>query len=196
MTCGKESEELFDFIIPYMAIVVISSISHSYREDVILSLLVLVPIVLIEIIYTRTKYRKLGKTLVKLRKTPSVLSGIRASLVIIILFAIFIVIVSYFSNHRIGIPWIILFTFQILYQKLTENFLREGLMENGICASRRLIDWDTVQSYKWMIPRARHDYFTLKIEYSKFYTFHVAYLKVFEEQKDEVDGLMKKMVHA
>ena len=71
-----------------------------------------------------------------------------------------------------------------------------GFMDNGICASSRLIDWNTVQSYKWTIPTARHDYFTIKIECSKFYTFHVAYLKVFEEQKDKVDGLMKKMVRA
>jgi hypothetical protein len=184
---------LFGFIIPYMAIAVISSNSHSYREDVILSLLVLVPIVLIEIIYTRTKYRKMGKTLVKLRKTPSVLPGIRAFLVIIISFAIFIVIVSYIGNHRIGIPWVVLLAFQILYQRFTKNFLHEGLMDNGICASRRLIDWDTVRSYKWTIPTARHNYFTLKIEYSKFYTFHVAYLRVFEDQKEEVDGFMKKM---
>ncbi|MDR3587225.1 MAG: hypothetical protein P4L59_18210 [Desulfosporosinus sp.] len=187
---------MFDSIIAYMAIAVISSISRSYREDVILSLLVLIPIVLIEIIYTRTKYKKMGKTLVKLRKTPSVLHGIRASLGIVISLAIFIVTVNYFGNHRIGIPWIILFTFQILYRKSTETFLQEGLMDNGICASRRLIDWDTVQSYKWTVPRAKKDYFTLKIEYSKFYAFHVAYLRVFEEHKEEVDGLMKKMVSA
>ena len=185
---------MFDFIIAYIAIAVISSISRSYREDVILSLLVLVPIILIEIIYTRTKYKKMGKTLVKLRKIPSVLPGIRVSLVIVISLAIFIVTVSYFGNHRIGIPWIILFAFQILYRRFTESFLREGLMENGICASNRLIDWDAVQSYKWTIPRARQDYFTLKIEYSKFYAFHITYLKVFEEHKEEVDGLMKKMV--
>lgn len=58
---GKESEELFDFIFAYMAIAVITAISRSYREDVILSLLVLVPILLIKIIYTRTKYQKMGK---------------------------------------------------------------------------------------------------------------------------------------
>lgn len=94
---------MLNFLSAYMAVVVITAISRSYREDVILSLLVLVPIVLIKIAYTRSKYQKMGKQLINLEKTPSVLPGISASSVIFILFAIFIIIVSYFGKHRIGI---------------------------------------------------------------------------------------------
>jgi hypothetical protein len=185
---------LFDFI-SYMAIVVITMISRSYQEDIILTLLALIPIVLIKIIYTSTKYKKMGKQLVKLRKTPSDLPGIRTTLIIFILFAIFIVTFSYLSkNHRIGISWLILFAVQRLYERYTETLLQKSIMDNGICTGRRLIEWDTVQSYKWTISKTKQDYVTLKIEYSQFYSFHIAYLRVLIEQKEEVDELFIRMV--
>ncbi|KLU61097.1 hypothetical protein CEB3_c26670 [Peptococcaceae bacterium CEB3] len=191
---GKESEELFDFIIAYVAVALITAISSSYEEDVLLTLLVLIPILLLTLIYKRAKYRKMGKQLIKLSKTYSALPSIRITFAIVLIFVAFIVTVSYFGNRRVGIPWIIFLILQITYQKYTETVVREGLMDNGLCASGRLIDWGTIQSYKWTAPSARQDYFTLKTEYSKFYSFHVAYLKIVGEQKAEVDALMKKMV--
>ena len=185
---------MFDFIFAYMAITVITVTSHSYWEDVILSLLVLVPILIIKIIYTRTKYQKMGKQLINLDKGPSALPGIRASSVIFILFAIFIVIVSYFGKHRIGISWLILFVLQLSYGKFTENTLEKSLMSNGIWTGNRLIHWGAVQSYKWM--GIKEGYSTLKIEYHKYYSFHTDILRVLDEQKEEVDGLFKKMVRA
>lgn len=185
---------MFDFIIAYMAVAVITAISRSYREDVILTLLVLVPIVLIKIVYTRTKYQEMGKQLISLDKAPSVLPGVRASLVISILLAIFFVILSYFSKHWIGISWLILFVLQLSYGKFMENTLKKGLMSNGIWTGNRLIHWGAVQSYKWM--GTKEGYSTLKIEYNKYYTFHADILRVLDEQKEEVDGLFKKMVRA
>jgi len=185
---------MFDFIIAYMALVVVTTNSRSYREDVILSLLVLVPIVLIKIVYTRSKYQKMGNQLINLDKGPSVLPGIRASSVIFILFAIFIVIVSYFGKHRIGISWLILFVLQLSYRKFMENTLEKGLMSNGIWTGNRLIHWGAVQSYKWM--GTKEGYSNLKIEYHKYYSFHTDILRVLDEQKEDVDELFKKKVKA
>lgn len=183
---------MYDFIIAYMAIAVISSISRSYREDIILSLLVLIPIVLIMIIYTRSEYKKMGKQLIKLRKTPSVLPGTRATSLIFILFAIFLGIVSYFGKHRIGVSWLILVALQIMYSKFIERTLEKGLMSNGLWTGNRLIHWGSIKSYKW--TEKKEGYSTLKMGYFKYFSFHIAFLKVSDEQKEEVDELFKKMV--
>jgi hypothetical protein len=136
----------------------------------------------------------MGKQLINLDKGPSVLPGICASSVIFILFAIFIVIVSYFGKQRIGISWLILFVLQLSYGKFMEKTLEKGLMSNGIWTGNRLIHWGAVQSYKWM--GTRDGYFTLKIEYHKYYSFHIDILRILDEQKEEADGLFKKMVRA
>lgn len=73
-----------------------------------------------------------------------------------------------------------------------ENTLEKGLMSNGIWTGNRLIHWRAVQSSKWMGTKA--GYSTLKIEYLEYYSFHTAILSVIDEQKEEVDGLIKKMV--
>ncbi|ODA41339.1 hypothetical protein DSBG_1949 [Desulfosporosinus sp. BG] len=190
---GVEGEEImFDFIIAYMAVAVITVASRSIQEDVILSLLVLLPTVWIKIVYTRTKYKKMGEQLVNLDKTPSVLPGMRASSVIFTLFAFFIVMVSYYGKFRIGISWLILLALQLLYGQFMENTLNKGLMNNGIWTGNRLINWSAIQSYKWM--GTKEGYSTLKIEYIEYYSFHTTVLKVTIKQKEEVDGLFKKMV--
>jgi hypothetical protein len=45
------------------------TLSKSYQEEAIWGLLILIPIFLIKTVYTLDKYKKMGKTLVKLRKT-------------------------------------------------------------------------------------------------------------------------------
>ena len=147
----------------------------------------------IKIIYTRTKYRKMGKQLINLKKTSSDLPRMRSTLIILLLFAIFIVIVSFFSkNHSFGVPWFILLVLQAIYRKYMEYSLKKSLLNNGIWIGMRLINWRTVKSYKWM--GTKEGLSTLKIEYFEYYSFHTTILTVINEQKEEVDGLFKNMI--
>lgn len=188
----KRECEMINFIVTYIAAAVITDISHSYREDFILSIIVLVPIVLAKIIYTRTKYQKMGNHLIYLEKAPSFIPGIRVAAIIFILLAIFLIIVSYFGKHRIAITWLILIGLQLLYGIFIENTLAKGLMSNGLWTGDRLIHWGAVRSFKWM--GTKEGYATLKIEYLEYYFFQTAIFKVISDQKEEVEGLFKKMV--
>ncbi|AFM40437.1 hypothetical protein Desaci_1418 [Desulfosporosinus acidiphilus SJ4] len=78
------------------------------------------------------------------------------------------------------------------FMAFMEKTLEKSLMSNGIWTGNRLIYWSTVRSYKW--KGKKEGYFTLKIEYYEYYTYHTAILRVIDKQKEEVDGLFKKMV--
>ncbi|WP_088186753.1 hypothetical protein [Desulfosporosinus sp. FKA] len=185
---------MFNFIVAYIVTLIITDISRSYSEDFILSILVLVPIILAMVIYTRTKYKKMGSPLINLEKAPTNMPGIRAATIIFILLAIFLVVVSYFGKHRIAIPWLILIVLQLSYGIFMENTLTKGLMRNGIWTGNRLIRWGAIKAFKWMGTKG--GFATLKIEYQEYYFFQTAILKVISDQKEEVDGLFKKMVRA
>lgn len=138
----------------------------------------------------------MGRYLIKLRKISPDVPSIRITLIAIAVYAIFIFSLYHFfsKSNSIGLQWIILIIFHLLYMRYLETFLIMGFMDNGICTGKHLIEWNTVKSYKWTIPTKYHNYQTLKIEYSKFYSFHVDYLKVFEDQKEEIEELLKKVV--
>ena len=102
--------------------------------------------------------------------------------------------VFFSDSHRISIPWLMVIAFAFLDQLYAIRFLQNGLLENGIFSGNLLIEWDRVQSYKWVIPRKKKDYSSIKIKYSKYYSFHIAYLIVPDDQKGEADELFKKMV--
>ena len=75
------------------------------------------------------------------------------------------------------------------------KFLQKGLLENGICFSHHLIEWNQVESYKWVTLRKKKDYSNLKISYRQFYSYHVVYLSVLDDQKEEVVELFNKMIN-
>lgn len=160
---------LYTFLV-YMVAAAISTFSHSYKLDVLFSVLLLIPIWFAKIIYTYNKNKEMGNRLIKLKKTFSEEHGLRTTLIISILGAIIIVVLTYFfsHSHRIGIPWLMVIVFAFLDQLYASRFLQKGLLENGICFSHNLIEWDRVKSYKWVIPRKKKDYSSIKIEYSKF----------------------------
>lgn len=185
---------IFMFLV-YMVAVAISTFSHSYKLDVLFSVLLLIPIWFAKSIYIHNKNKEMGNRLIKLKKTFSEEHGLRTILIISILVAIIIVVSTFFfsNSHRIGIPWLIVIAFAFIDQLYATRFLQNDLLENGICSGNLLIEWDRVQSYKWVIPRKKKDYSSIKIEYSKYYSFQIAYLSVLDDQKGEVDELFKKM---
>jgi len=186
---------MLDFI-ANIAFVIIIIVSQSYQVDIVLSLLILFPIWVIKIIYSRNKNKKMGKQLFKISKTFSEEHNIRNTLVVSLFGAVFIGVFTYFlsSNHRIGIPWLILLVVNFIDKIYLENILQKALLENGICTGSRLIEWNSVQSYKWVNPRKKKDFIYLKIGYSEFFSYHMTYLSVLDDQKEEVDELFKKMV--
>jgi len=111
-------------------------------------------------------------------------------------FVIFILALTYYlsNNFRIGVPWLILIISNLLYEIYTQHYLQKGLTENGICTGNNLIEWDRIESFNWVIPKKIVDYGTLKIGYTKFYSYHIAYLSVVDEQKEEVYEMFHKMV--
>lgn len=56
-------------------------------------------------------------------------------------------------------------------------------MDKGICINNRLIAWDRVRSYKWVIPRKKTDFVSMEINYSKYYTKNSISMTVLDEQK-------------
>lgn len=170
--------------------------SKSYQEDIILSLLVLIPFYIIKIIYIYHKNKKMGTSLISLRKTSSEERSNRSLAVITIVFVIFILVLTYFlsNNFRIGVPWLFLTIFNYFYESYIKNYLQKGLMEKGICTGNNLLEWDRIESFKWVIPKKTVDFGTLKIGYTKFYSYHIAYLSVVDEQKEEVYEIFHKMI--
>ncbi len=195
MNSGIEVEILFDFIAS-LAVAVIFVISQTYQEDLKLSLLFLIPIFLMKIMYTRNNNNKMGAQVVTLRKTFSEEHSTRITLIILILFIIFIVSLNQFltDSHRIGLPWLLLMALGFLERSITEKFLQKGLMDNGICTGSHLIEWNSVESYKWVNPRKKKDYSFLELGYKSRLGFHKkTLLSVLDDQKKEVDVLFKKM---
>lgn len=67
-------------------------------------------------------------------------------------------------------------------------------MDKGICIDNRLIEWERVRSYKWVIPRKKIDFGSMEISYSKYYVKHLISMTVLDEQKEEVNEFFKKMI--
>jgi len=89
-------------------------------------------------------------------------------------------------SHKIWIPFLILLLLQSLCKRYLEEFIKDSLMEKGICINNQFIEWNTVRSYKWG--------YGMEIRYSEYFFKRFATIIVLDEQKDELDELFKKMV--
>jgi len=119
--------------------------SKSYQEEVIWGLLILIPIFLIKTVYTLDKYKKMGTTLIKLRKTSmSWKSTLVMSIVVFFILAL-TDLVSH--SHKVWIPVLILVVLQSLCKRYLEKFIQDSLMEKGICINNHLIQKDRPQSF-------------------------------------------------
>lgn len=157
--------------------------------------MLLIPILGVEIFYIQNKNKRMGHQLIKLKKTFSeehILSSIMKVGAIAI---VFVVALHYLFNSRLVTPLPMIIVATVLEQLYAFRFLQKGLRENGLCFSNHLIEWNKVESYKWVTARKKIDYSNLKIVYKQFYSHSMAYLSVLDEQKEEVDGLFKKMVN-
>ena len=137
----------------------------------------------------------MGHQLIKLKKTffeEHILSSIMKVGAIAL---VFLVALTYLLNSKLVTPLPMIVVATALEQLYAFRFLQKGLQENGICFSNHLIEWNKVESYKWVTPRKKKDYSNLKIVYKQFYSHSMAYLSVLDEQKEEVNGLFKKMVN-
>jgi hypothetical protein len=160
------------------------TLSKSYQEEAIWGLLMLIPIFLIKTVYTLDKYKKMGTTLVKLRKT---FSSWRSTLVMLIVVFFILALTDLVSHsHKIWIPFLIMLLLQSLCKRYLQKFIKDSLMEKGICINNHLIEWNRVRSYKWR--------YGMEIRYSEYFFKRFAAIFVLDEQKDEVDELFKKMV--
>lgn len=158
--------------------------SKSYQEEVIWGLLILIPIFLIKTVYTLDKYKKMGTTLIKIRKTSM---SWRSTLVMLIVVFFILSLTDLVSHsHKVWIPVLILVVLQSLCKRYLEKFIQDSLMEKGICINNHLIEWNRVRSYKWR--------YGMEIRYSEYFFKSFAALIVLDDQKDEVDELFKKMV--
>jgi len=161
------------------------TLSKSYQEEAIWGLFILIPIFLIKTVYTLDKYKKMGTTLVKLRKT---FRSWRSTLVMLIVVFFILGLTDLVSHsHKIWIPFLIMLLLQSLCKRYLEEFIQDSLMEKVICIDNHLIEWNRVRSYKWV-------YGMMKIRYSEYFFKHSAFIIVLDGQKDEVDELFKKMV--
>jgi len=179
----------------YIVAIVLIGIYHSDLTGVLLSILLLIPILGVEIVYTQNKNKKMGHQLIKLKKTFSeehILSSIMKVGVIVL---VLVVSSNYLFTSRLVTPLPMIIVASLLEQLYAFKFLQKGLRENGICFSKHLIEWNKVESYKWVTLRKKKDYSNLKIVYKQFYSHSMAYLSILDEQKEEVDGLFKKMVN-
>ena len=184
---------MFNFI-SIGAIITIITVSKSYQQDAIWALLILIPIMLIKTFYTLYKYRKMGTQLIKLR-TSIEKNSILSTLVMFIVVLSIIAITDLLSkSHRIWIPFLIYIVLQSLSKKYLKKFMQKCFMDKGICIDNRLIEWDRIRSYKWVIPRKKINFASVKISYSKYYSKHLTYMSVLDEQKEEVNELFKKMI--
>ena len=138
----------------------------------------------------------MGAQLISLRKNPSEERSGRKILIFAMVFVIFILALTYYisNNFRIGVPWLILTLSYLHYEIYTQHYLQKGLAENGICNGNNLIEWDKIESFNWVIPKKSVGYGTLKIGYTQFYSYHIAYLSVGDEQKKDVYEIFHKMV--
>jgi len=161
------------------------TLSRSYQEEAIWGLLILIPIFLIKIVYTLDTYKKMGTTLIKLRKTTmSWKSTLVMSIVVFFILAL-TDLVSH--SHKVWLPVLILVVLQSLCKRYLEKFIQNSLMEKVICIDNHLIEWNRVRSYKWV-------YGMIKIRYSAYFFKHSAFIIVLDGQKAEVDKLFQKMV--
>ncbi|HEY8889772.1 MAG TPA: hypothetical protein VIM70_05920 [Clostridium sp.] len=175
---------LFDYI-TYTIMILTMTLSRSYQEEAIWGLLILIPIFLIKIVYTLDTYKKMGTTLIKLRKTTmSWKSTLVMSIVVFFILAL-TDLVSH--SHKVWLPVLILVVLQSLCKRYLEKFIQDGLMEKVICIDNHLIEWNRVRSYKWV-------YGMMKIRYSEYLFKHSAFIIVLDGQKAEVDELFQKMV--
>ena len=159
-------------------------LSKSYQEEAIWGLLFLIPIFLIKTVYTLNKYKKMGTTLIKLRKTSM---SWKSTLVMLIAVFFILALTDLVSHsHKVWIPVLILVVLQSLCKRYLEKIIQDSLMEKGICIDNHLIEWNRVRSYKWR--------YGMEIRYSEYFFKRFATLIVLDEQKDEVDELFKKMV--
>ena len=174
---------LFDYI-TYTIMILTMTFSKSYQEEVIWGLLILIPIFLIKTVYTLDKYKKMGTTLIKIRKTSM---SWRSTLVMLIVVFFILSLTDLVSHsHKVWIPVLILVVLQSLCKRYLEKFIQDSLMEKGICINNHLIEWNRVRSYKWR--------YGMEIRYSEYFFKRFAALIVLDDQKDEVDELFKKMV--
>ena len=74
------------------------------------------------------------------------------------------------------------------------KFLNKSLMENGICFDKKLIAWNKINSYEWVNPRKKKEFSYLNISYDIITFQKNAYLTIFDDQKEEVDKMFRKMV--
>ena len=161
------------------------TLSRSYQEEAIWGLLILIPIFLIKIVYTLDTYKKMGTTLIKLRKTTmSWKSTLVMSIVVFFILAL-TDLVSH--SHKVWLPVLILVVLQSLCKRYLGKFIQDSLMEKVICIDNHLIEWNRVRSYKWV-------YGMMKIKYSEYFFRHSAFIIVVDGQKAEVDELFQKMV--
>ena len=174
---------LFDYI-PITIMLLIMTLSKSYQDEAIWGLLIFIPIFLIKTVYTLVKYKKMGTTLIKLRKTSM---SWRSTLVMLIVVSFILALTDLVShNHKIWIPALMIIVLQSLCKRYLEKFIQDSLMEKGICVDNHLIEWNRVRSYKWR--------YGMEIRYSEYFFKRFATLIVLDEQKDEVDELVSNMV--
>ena len=81
-----------------------------------------------------------------------------------------------------------------LNETYTNHYLQKGLTDKGICTGNSLIEWDRIEPFKWVIPKKIGDFGTIKMGYTKSYSYHVAFLGINDEQKGEVYEIFHKMM--
>lgn len=180
----------------YMLIAAILTFSQSTLVELIFSVFLLIPILVLRVYLKHKKYNKMGNQLIQLKITPYEERRAKNARITLILFTIFIFGVSIYLSYgqRIGLPWIIYILFSMIYEKYKGSTLQKGFMENGIYTGKVLIEWRQIQAYNPINSRKKKGFLNIEIIYlTKFYK-HLTTLSILEEQKIKVDKILKEKV--
>lgn len=180
----------------YMLIAAILTFSQSTLVELIYSILLLIPILVLRVYLKHKKYNMMGNQLLQLKTTPYEESRSKSSRVTLILFTIFIVGESIYLSYgqRIGLPWVAYILFTFIYEKYKGSTLQKGLMENGFYNGKVIIEWKQVQTYNQLNMRKKKGFLNIEIIYLTRFYKHLATLSILDEQKGKVEKILKDKV--
>ena len=120
---------LFDYI-TLTIMLLIMTLFKSYQEEAILSLLIFIPIFLINSVYTLNKYRKMGTTLIKLRKNS--ISWKSTLVMLLVVFSILALTDLVSHSHKLWIPFLISLVLRSLCKRYLEKFIQDSLRKSVV----------------------------------------------------------------
>ena len=178
----------------YFIVYMILALGMSYSGSPIYQVFLYFLILIIKTVYIRNKKDKMGNQLIKLVKVPN---SLFANLMLSIILIVTIISTYYFNiktgflTLQIGISACIFVAYSGIDQICNERFFGRYILEKGICFNGDLIAWHRIQSYEWIKRRKESKHSVLEISKEKN---KLTKMDIYDDQKEEVDEVLKKML--